>query len=38
VLDVVESVHRAADTGTVVALSTSCERPEPVRAPVDLAR
>jgi predicted dehydrogenase len=37
VLDVMESVQRAADTRGSVALSTTCERPAPVDGVVDLA-
>ncbi len=37
VLDVMESVQRAADTRSSVALSTTCERPAPVDGVVDLA-
>ncbi|GAB3228456.1 Gfo/Idh/MocA family oxidoreductase [Kineococcus gypseus] len=36
VLDVMESVQRAADTRTSVELSTTCRRPEPVATPVEL--
>lgn len=38
VLDVMESVHAAADAGTAVTVTTTCGRPEPVGGPVDLAR
>jgi predicted dehydrogenase len=37
VLDVMESVHRAADTRSTVTLTTTCERPEPIATAVDLA-
>ncbi|WP_432485883.1 Gfo/Idh/MocA family protein [Kineococcus esterisolvens] len=36
VLDVMESVQRAADTRASVELTTTCERPAPVDGPVDL--
>ncbi|WP_323132302.1 Gfo/Idh/MocA family protein [Kineococcus indalonis] len=36
VLDVMECVQRAADTRSSVELSTTCRRPEPIAAPVDL--
>ncbi|GAB7191044.1 Gfo/Idh/MocA family oxidoreductase [Kineococcus sp. NUM-3379] len=38
VLDVMTSLQHAADTRTSVELSTTCERPEAVSAPVDLLR
>jgi predicted dehydrogenase len=37
VLDIMESVQRAADTGTSVGLTTTCERPAPVEGVVGLA-
>jgi len=36
VLDIMESVHAAADGGAGVVLTTTCERPEPVPSLVDL--
>jgi predicted dehydrogenase len=36
VLDVMESVQAAADSGTAVEVTTTCERPEPVLGPIDL--
>jgi predicted dehydrogenase len=37
VLDIMESVQRAADTRTSVELTTSCTRPEPLTEVVDLS-
>ena len=37
VLDIMESVQHAADSRTSVELTTTCERPEAIGAPVDLA-
>ena len=37
VLEVMESVQVAADSGAAVTVTTSCERPEPVAGLVDLA-
>jgi predicted dehydrogenase len=37
VLDVMESVQAAADGGAAVTVTTTCERPEPLTEPVDLA-
>jgi predicted dehydrogenase len=36
VLDVMESVQAAADSGTAVEVTTTCERPQPVAGPTDL--
>ncbi len=38
VLDVMEAVHAAAASGTAVAVTTTCDRPEPVTEPTDLSR
>lgn len=37
VLDVMEQVQVAADTGHAVTVATTCRRPDPVAQPVDLA-
>jgi predicted dehydrogenase len=37
VLDVMESVQAAADGGVAVTVTTTCDRPEPLTEPVDLA-
>jgi hypothetical protein len=36
VLDVIECLQRAADTGSRVDVATTCERPEPVSGLIDL--
>jgi predicted dehydrogenase len=38
VLEVMEAVQVAADGGSAVTVRSTCERPQPVGAPVDLAR
>ncbi len=38
VLDVMGSVQAAADSGTAVAITSTCERPEPLTELIDLAR
>ena len=38
VLDVMETIQAAADSGTRIMVTTTCARPQPVAAPVTLAR